>query len=150
MQDGGRLAFLGFGRRDASEGPSARPLLRLALLVFLATGCGSGGQDSPQATLDAFYQRVADQKFGEACELIDPDFVAAIQRLGGNCAKENADEYDGDDIKNVVIDADQITTTGDVASLTSDAVAWPGEDEGDDDDGFDSLVKKDGKWYLTD
>ncbi len=136
-----------------------RPVLA-ALAVLLAAGCGgaggasgsSDGQATPAATVQTFYERLADAEYAQACRLVLPETLAAVARRGGSCETALAANTDNGIRRypRLKVDESKVVVDGDAATVPLGAVTadgpFPGQDDDDDEDL--RLVRREGKWWL--
>jgi hypothetical protein len=146
------------------QGESARAVERQASLmcggpmwlvivlvgVMGVSGCGGGEpQDSPANVVSALYERVADGKFEQACELFTDEVLDAISANGLDCQTSLAAQYPVDkreDVRDVEVDEDAIEINGDTATVPASAVTFGNEPSSGADT---QVVQRDGNWWIS-
>ncbi|WP_404390392.1 hypothetical protein [Humibacillus xanthopallidus] len=120
-----------------------------AMLALILSGCSAGEQSSPEAALKAAYGAISDGNFADACEFIDERAKQSLANFGSTCEVAMAKEYPPETrakMTDVEIDMDGVDTSADVVKIPEKAVSFGGRAS---DDGDTTLVKRDGKWWIT-
>ncbi|WP_404351683.1 hypothetical protein LG324_02995 [Phycicoccus jejuensis] len=118
-------------------------------LALVVPGCSSGDQGSPDETLKAAYRAVSEGQFAKACEFVDEQAKRSFAIFGSTCEAAMAKEYPPETrekMTDVEIDMGGVDTSADVVTIPEEAVSFDGQPA---HDGDTTLVRRDGKWWIT-
>lgn len=125
--------------------PARRTRLLGALAVVLAlAGCGGG--PSPEDTVEEFVQAAADGDYAQVCELLDPEYLDAVEAEGSSCAEVMADTAE-EGSGSLIADADQLEVGE--ATVSEDEQSAMVETSYDGNEGAITLVKVDDEWRVS-
>ena len=119
------------------------------MLALILPGCSSGDQSSPDGTLKAAYEAISEGNFANACEFVDDQAKKSFAIFGSTCEVAMAKEYPPErraKMTDVEIAMDEVDTSADVVKIPEKAVSFGGRPS---DDGDTTLVKREGKWWIT-